>query len=93
MSPVIVAGTVYAGSGQGTLYALDAKTGTQLWSDTVGSPFANATFIGDPLGQIGAGEGMLIAPAGTHLFAYAHSDAALDAGASDADADGAMDAR
>ncbi|MFE7236313.1 PQQ-binding-like beta-propeller repeat protein [Streptomyces sp. NPDC057596] len=35
-SPAVVAGTVYIGSGDGKIYALDAATGTKKWTYTTG---------------------------------------------------------
>lgn len=37
-SPVLAGGTVYAGASDGTVYAIDAKTGTRLWKYHTGAP-------------------------------------------------------
>lgn len=42
-SPTVVAGTVYIGSDDGHLYALDAETGEESWSFEVGDEFGYAS--------------------------------------------------
>ncbi|MDR2585795.1 MAG: PQQ-binding-like beta-propeller repeat protein [Prevotellaceae bacterium] len=41
-SPIVVNGVVYCGANDGTFYALDAKTGTFLWSYHVGAPILSS---------------------------------------------------
>ena len=62
-SPVIVNETVYVGSSTGKLFAVDLRTGTQLWSGAVGS--------GATPGAAGfaAGHGLLVVPAGGTISA------------------------
>lgn len=71
-APIVVNGTVYIGSGGGKLYALDASTGTNTWSGTVGAA-VNApdehNLLG-PLTGLGAGEGLIVVPASNLLVAY-----------------------
>jgi outer membrane protein assembly factor BamB len=64
-SAVVVAGT------SGTIYAIDAVSGTQLWSAPLPSGVDSATDINVlmPTG-LAAGEGYLVAPAGKTLTAF-----------------------
>jgi len=69
-APIVVNGVVYAGGGK-MLYAVDSETGTLLWSADVGSSIQapdehNALM----LTGLGAGEGVLVVPAGNLLVAY-----------------------
>jgi outer membrane protein assembly factor BamB len=73
-APIVVATPsgkyVIVGSSAGSLYALDATTGTVVWS-TTGAPIAqpdeqNAT----QLTGLGAGQGLLVVPAGSTVTAY-----------------------
>jgi outer membrane protein assembly factor BamB len=69
-APVIVNQTIYIGSNSGTLYGLTAS-GQQIWSTQVGAPIPapdeGSAFLTTGLG---AGDGLLIVPAGTILAAY-----------------------
>ena len=76
-APIVVAASgseyVVEGSASGTLYALDAATGGQVWSTNVGAKIPapdgqNAV----PLTGLGAGQGLLVIPAGNNVYAYAH---------------------
>ena len=71
-APIVVNGTVYIGSGGGKLYALDASTGTNVWTGTVGAA-VNApdehNLLG-PLTGLGAGEGLIVVPASNLVVAY-----------------------
>jgi outer membrane protein assembly factor BamB len=61
--PTIVNETVYAGSSSGTLFAVDLRTGLQLWSGLIGgasTPGRNG---------MAAGGGLLVAPAGGTVVA------------------------
>lgn len=71
-APIVVNGYVYVGSHNGKFYALDASTGTNVWTDDLGSviPFISELSVSDPLPGLGAGEGMIVVPAGTLLVAY-----------------------
>lgn len=44
-SPSVADGTVYVGSGDGRLYALDGDTGALLWSQSVGAPVGGAPLV------------------------------------------------
>jgi outer membrane protein assembly factor BamB len=59
--PALVAGTIYVGTDNGTVFALDETTGNQLWSATVGSAIslppavdgaAGLLFVGDDAGNV-----------------------------------------
>jgi outer membrane protein assembly factor BamB len=67
-SPIIVGTAVIVGSSSGQLYALDAATGTQLWTTNVGSAISMGT--GDVISGLTAGDGLLLVPAGETLSAY-----------------------
>lgn len=67
---------VVEGSGSGTLYALDASTGAQVWSASLGAAIPgpdeqNAV----QLTGLGAGQGLLVVPAGTTLSAFTGANA------------------
>jgi len=72
---VILAGAsryLIEGSSSGSLYALDAQTGSVVWSDNAGPAFNSPDEhnISAPLTGLAAGHGALIAPAGNTLTAY-----------------------
>jgi outer membrane protein assembly factor BamB len=73
MAPIVAGPIVYVGSRAGTLYGLALKTGRVIWSTNAGSTFlaserplaGTGTWPG-----LGAGNGLLVAPAGNRLSAY-----------------------
>jgi outer membrane protein assembly factor BamB len=67
-----VGGTVYEGSSSGMLYGLSIKTGAVAWSTNVGSgiPAPDEQNVAQPLTGLGAGQGLLVVPAGDQLSAY-----------------------
>jgi len=69
-APVVVNQTIYIGSDSGTLYGLNTS-GQQIWSTQVGAaipaPDEQNAFLTTGLG---AGDGLLIVPAGSVLAAY-----------------------
>jgi outer membrane protein assembly factor BamB len=71
--PLIANGHVYVGDNLGTLWALDARTGQPVWSDAVGDAFFgfDESNYDRPVAGLGAGQGMVVAPAGNHVVAYA----------------------
>jgi outer membrane protein assembly factor BamB len=77
-APIVVkstAGThVYEGSGGGRVYALNLADGSVAWSANVGAgvPGPDEHNVSQPLTGLGAGEGLLVVPAGNLLVAYAH---------------------
>jgi eukaryotic-like serine/threonine-protein kinase len=44
-SPIAANGTVYVGSSDGTLYALDTRTGAQKWARALGAPVSSAPAV------------------------------------------------
>ena len=71
--PLIANGHVYVGDELGTLWALDARTGAPVWSDDVGDAlqgFAESNYD-RPVPGLGAGQGMVVVPAGKVVVAYA----------------------
>jgi outer membrane protein assembly factor BamB len=63
---------VIEGSASGTLYALDATTGDVVWSTDVGAAInqPDEQNISQPLTGLGAGEGLLVVPAGRTISAF-----------------------
>ncbi len=64
-APIVDGAYVYIGSSQGNLYALDAKTGTQVWTTKVGAPMGQTEFA-----SLAAGQQIVAVPAGTQLSVY-----------------------
>jgi outer membrane protein assembly factor BamB len=64
---------VVEGSSSGRLYALRASTGAVAWQTDVGSAIAapDEQNVSQPLTGLGAGQGMLVVPAGSTVSAYA----------------------
>lgn len=48
-SPVVAGGTVYVGGADGTVLALDARTGAERWRRSVGGPAATPWAVGEDL--------------------------------------------
>jgi outer membrane protein assembly factor BamB len=77
-APVVVkstAGThVYEASSGGMVYALNLADGSVAWSANVGAgvPGPDEHNVSQPLTGLGAGEGLLVVPAGNLLVAYGH---------------------
>jgi outer membrane protein assembly factor BamB len=72
-APIVVDGYVYVASFMGHLYAVDASTGMQAWSDTVGSVSGpDEQNVSQPLTGLAAANGLLVIPAGTKLIAYSN---------------------
>ncbi|HVY08171.1 MAG TPA: LamG-like jellyroll fold domain-containing protein [Burkholderiales bacterium] len=69
--PIVIDGTIIAGSTSGNVYALDAITGAQIWSGFAGAPIlAPKEDYVQPTPGFGAGEGFLIVPATNVLTAW-----------------------
>ena len=64
---------VVVGSWLGRIYALDAATGTEVWSTDVGAPVSGADEQNgsEPLAGLAAGQGLVVVPAANTLSAYA----------------------
>ena len=61
-TPVVAGnGTVYAGAGDGYVYALDAKTGTILWKYATGGGIHSSPAVVDNNLYIGSGDGSVYA--------------------------------
>ena len=72
-SPVAVNNYVFVGSSSGNLYALDATTGAQVWTKSLGAAIAGPATGGSATqGATGlsAGDGLLIVPAGNTVNAF-----------------------
>jgi outer membrane protein assembly factor BamB len=71
-SPIVVGQTVIIGSSSGNVYALDAATGTQVWTQNAGGAIAPGAGWGAsiPLSGLAAGDGLLVVPAGNKVVAY-----------------------
>lgn len=68
-APLAVDQYVFIGSSAGNLYALDSTTGLQAWNVSLGTAI-DAQVDALPLSGLAAGDGLLIVPAGTKVFAY-----------------------
>ena len=71
-SMLVVNDYVYVGSSLGKLYALEAATGTQVWSTTTGTtiPYVDEHNVSQPITGFAAAEGILVVPTETTLVAY-----------------------
>jgi len=71
-APIVIDQVVIVGSSSGTVYALNAVTGAELWSGVAGAAIAGPDEYGlsQPLTGFGAGEGYLVVPAGKVLSAW-----------------------
>lgn len=71
-APLIVNKYAYVGSTSGNLYAVNLLNGKQVWSTNVGAaiPAPDEQNVSQPLTGLGAGEGLLVVPAGSRLVAY-----------------------
>ena len=67
-SPIIVNQAVIVGSSSGQVYALDAATGTQLWTANAGGAIYAGN--GNVISGLAAGDGLLVVPAGNTLSAF-----------------------
>lgn len=70
-APIQVNNTVIIGSASGNVYALDASSGSQVWSANAGAAIAASTdMTAMQLTGLGVGEGYLVVPASTILTAW-----------------------
>jgi len=71
-APIAVGNTVYEGSSTGMLYGLNVANGSVVWSTNVGSAIdgPDEQNVSQPLTGLGAGQGLLVVPAGDNLVAY-----------------------
>lgn len=68
-APLAVDQYVFIGSSSGNIYAVDSTTGLQAWSVNLGAAI-DTSVQSPPLTGLAAGDGLLIVPAGTKVFAY-----------------------
>ena len=71
-APIVVDGDVFISGSTGVLYALDGATGAVRWTTTLpnAADSGNGWDTGLPFGGIGAGDGLLVVPAGNTVTAY-----------------------
>ena len=71
-APIVVNGYVYIGSSSGKLYSLNASTGANVWTGSLGSGirYTSDSDAGVPQPGLGAGAGIIVVPAGNLLVAY-----------------------
>jgi len=70
-APVVAGGHVYVGSRYQALFALDERSGKQVWSDDLSDTASSGQY--SAIGTMAAAEGILVVPSGQHLVAYEHS--------------------
>jgi hypothetical protein len=63
---------IIEGSASGMLYALNAATGAPVWSTNIGAAIGqpDESSLNQPLTGLGAGQGLLVVPAGKTVFAF-----------------------
>jgi outer membrane protein assembly factor BamB len=72
--PIIANGVLYVGTYSGQLLGYKALTGAILVSKSLGYTISaqETGSVGSPESGLGAGQGILVVPASTHLFALSH---------------------
>jgi outer membrane protein assembly factor BamB len=60
-TPVVVRGTVYVGSGDGHLYALDARSGAERWRFAAGRAITSSPAVAGGLVYVGSRDGAYVA--------------------------------
>jgi len=71
-APIVINQFVIVGSSSGNVYALDAATGAQVWVGSAGGAISapDEQNVVQPLTGFGAGEGLLVVPAGNVLTGW-----------------------
>jgi outer membrane protein assembly factor BamB len=70
-APIVVDNYVFIGSGGGNLYALDATSGAQVWTQNLGAAIPASEEYGVVMYTgLAAGDGLLVVPNGTKVTAY-----------------------
>lgn len=70
-APVVAGGAVFVGSSTGTVYAVSATTGQQIWAGVAGSVIVGPDEQNaDVLVGLAVGDGLLVVPAGNALAAF-----------------------
>ena len=88
--PVVAGDSVFVGDGNGTLSALDVRTGETRWESTIGSSVTASPLYADGLVVAGTEEGMIVALDAATGEERWRLDAGSRAGASLAAADGTL---
>ena len=72
--PIVVNGIVYVGTSQGNLLGYRAGNGKVALNMNMGYPISASETgsVGSPEAGLGAGQGILVVPASTHLIALSH---------------------
>jgi outer membrane protein assembly factor BamB len=69
--PIVIDGVVVIASSSGAVYALNASSGSVVWSGNTGMPISGADEQNaNQLTGLGAGEGWLVVPAGSTVVAW-----------------------
>jgi outer membrane protein assembly factor BamB len=68
-SPIVVNDVVYVGTNAGNLEGYSGETGKQVSKVNLGQPVSCGEYFAEPLAGLGAGEGLLVVPAGNTLVA------------------------
>ena len=70
-APITVKNWVIVGSSSGNLYAVDATTGQQIWTQNLGAPIPSSNPSGtDFYTGLAAGDGLLLVPNGSNVTAF-----------------------
>jgi outer membrane protein assembly factor BamB len=71
-APLAIGDYIIEGSGSGNLYVLDDRNGKQMWSSNVDAsiPAPDENSVSQPLTGLGAGDGIVVVPAGAQISAY-----------------------
>jgi len=68
-SPIVVNGIVFTGTSTGMLRVYNLSTGQQGAAVNLGQPISCSEYFAVPQAGMGAGQGLVVVPAGTKLFA------------------------
>jgi outer membrane protein assembly factor BamB len=71
-APIVIDDAVVVGSSSGKVFAVDAVTGLERWSDDAGAAIfgPDEQNVSQPLTGLGAGENYLVVPAGSRVTAW-----------------------
>jgi hypothetical protein len=69
--PIVVNAVVYVGTASGLVLGYSVTDGSKMVSINLGQPISaiDSGYLGAPLAGLGAGEGIVVVPASTYLFA------------------------
>ena len=68
-SPIVVNGIVFTGTSTGMLRVYNLSTGQQRSAVNLGQPISCSEYFAVPQAGMGAGQGLVVVPAGTEVFA------------------------